>query len=169
MWLLLLCLCILIDKYALFCILFANWHSPATQTEVCPCFFLSRKANARVYLAKTGYGPQSLVNCVVLCIFVCICVLYYCHRVITQLQLNISYHMPYHIISYDDFIIEICCWTGTRVPTSKNRRPLRKQKRTGTLSTTKEIILYVGARLSEKQDSVSENVIAKVADRKICE
>ena len=27
---LLLCLCILIDKYALFCILFANWHSPAT-------------------------------------------------------------------------------------------------------------------------------------------
>jgi hypothetical protein len=38
--------------------------------------------------------------CVVLCIvcfvsfsvlFVCICVLYYCHRVATQLQLNISY------------------------------------------------------------------------------
>jgi len=26
---LLLCLCILIDKYALFFILFANWHSPA--------------------------------------------------------------------------------------------------------------------------------------------
>ena len=33
MWLLLLCLCIFIDKYALFCILFANWHSPATLTE----------------------------------------------------------------------------------------------------------------------------------------
>jgi hypothetical protein len=30
---LLLCLYILIDKYALFCILFAIWHSPATLTE----------------------------------------------------------------------------------------------------------------------------------------
>jgi hypothetical protein len=44
---LLLCSCILIDKYALFCILFANWHSPATMSEVFPCFFLSCKANAR--------------------------------------------------------------------------------------------------------------------------
>jgi len=34
-------------------------------------------------------------------LFVCICVLYYCHRVATQLQLNISYHIiSYHIISY---------------------------------------------------------------------
>ena len=54
-----LCLCILIDMYALFCILFANWHSPATMTEVFRCFFLSCKANARVCLAKTGHGPQS--------------------------------------------------------------------------------------------------------------
>jgi hypothetical protein len=46
--------------------------------------------------------------CVVLCIvcfvsfpalFVCICVLYYCQRVATQLQLNISY-IVYHITSY---------------------------------------------------------------------
>jgi hypothetical protein len=35
----LLCLCIVTDKYALFCILLANWHSPATLTEVFPCFF----------------------------------------------------------------------------------------------------------------------------------
>jgi len=45
--------------------------------------------------------------CFVLCIvcfvsfsvlFACICVLYYCHRVATQLQLNISYHITsYHI------------------------------------------------------------------------
>ena len=55
---LLLCLCILIDKYALLCILFANWHSPATLTEVFPSFLLSCKANARVYLAKTGHGPH---------------------------------------------------------------------------------------------------------------
>jgi len=50
----------------------------------------------------------SMYFCFVLCIFVlfyvwfvlcrslycvCICVLYYCHRVATQLQLNISYHI----------------------------------------------------------------------------
>ena len=48
--------------YALFCIFCfhrANWHSPATLTEVFPCFFLSCKANARVYLAKTGHGLHS--------------------------------------------------------------------------------------------------------------
>jgi hypothetical protein len=34
-------------------------------------------------------------------LFVCICVLYYCHRVATQLQLtNISYIISYHIISH---------------------------------------------------------------------
>jgi hypothetical protein len=38
---LLLCSRILIDLYAPFCILFANWHSPATLTEVLPHFFLS--------------------------------------------------------------------------------------------------------------------------------
>jgi hypothetical protein len=53
------CLCIHIDKYALFCIFFGNWHSPATLTEVCPCFFLSCKANARAYLTKTEHGPHS--------------------------------------------------------------------------------------------------------------
>jgi hypothetical protein len=35
----------------------------------------------------------------ILCI-VCKCVLDYCHRVPTQLQLNISYIISYHIISY---------------------------------------------------------------------
>jgi hypothetical protein len=47
----------------------ANWHSPATLTEVFPCFFLSCKANSSVYLAKTGHDSHSsyLVNCVVLC------------------------------------------------------------------------------------------------------
>ena len=48
--------------YALFCIFCfhrTNRHSSATLTEVFPCFFLSCKANARVYLAKTGHGPHS--------------------------------------------------------------------------------------------------------------
>ena len=50
------------------------------------------------------------IVCVVLCIVFCvvlgivcvyICVLYYCHRVATQLQFNISYHIiSCHIISY---------------------------------------------------------------------
>jgi hypothetical protein len=51
--------CYVIVKYALFCIHFAGWHSPTTLTEVFPCFFLSCKANARIYLAKTGHGPHS--------------------------------------------------------------------------------------------------------------
>ena len=89
---------VFIDMYALLCIFFANCHSPATLTEVFPRFFLSCKANAGVYLAKTGLGPHSSKNfCVVLCIvcfvlfcvlFVCKCVLYYCHRAATQLQFN---------------------------------------------------------------------------------
>ena len=40
------------------------------------------------------------VHCVVHVLFVCKCVLYYCHRVSTQLQLNISNHIISYIISY---------------------------------------------------------------------
>jgi hypothetical protein len=42
------------------------------------------------------------VDCAFLCILSCKCVPYYCHRVSTHLQLNISsYHIiSYHIISY---------------------------------------------------------------------
>ena len=68
-----------------------------TLTGVFPCFSLSCKANARVKFAKTRHGPHSsklVVICVVLLLFllfyvlfVCKCVLYYCHRVTTKLQL----------------------------------------------------------------------------------
>jgi magnesium-transporting ATPase (P-type) len=58
---LLLCLCIPIVMYAVFYILFPSCQLAfsGTLTEVFPCFFLSCKANARVYLAKTGHGPHS--------------------------------------------------------------------------------------------------------------
>ena len=82
----------------------ASCHSSATLTEIFPCFFLSCKANARVNPAKMGHGPHSSSFCVVLSIFcfvsfcvffVCECVLYYSHRLATQLQLTI---ISYNII-----------------------------------------------------------------------
>ena len=81
-------------------------HSSTTLTEVFPCFFISCKANTEVKLAKMRHGPHSskLFICVILLLFVlfyvlfvfvlfyvlfvCKCVPYYCHRVLTQLQLK---------------------------------------------------------------------------------
>jgi hypothetical protein len=51
-----------------------------------------------------------LFDCVVLCIFLCKCVLYYYHRVSTQFQLtNISYHISpsYHKESYEEVSREV--------------------------------------------------------------
>ena len=81
---------------------YVHWHSSYALTEVFPCLFLSCKANARVKLEKTGHGPHSSKLVVVFVLFyvqfVCKCVLYYCHRVATQLQLtNISYHIMFQI------------------------------------------------------------------------
>jgi len=94
---------------------YVNCHSSATLTEVFLRFFLSCKANAGVKLTKMGHVPHSsklFVICVVLLLFVwlyalfvfvlfyilfvCKCVVYYCHRVLNQLQLA---NTPHHIKS----------------------------------------------------------------------
>jgi hypothetical protein len=70
--------------------------------------------------------------CVVLCIvcfvtfpvlFVCICVLYYCHRVATQLQLNISYYIIAKsvVTVHTGRTVRVSKWRDTDLPTPKHR------------------------------------------------
>jgi hypothetical protein len=95
---LLFCLCILIVMNVLvckFCFHHANRHTLATLPEVFPCF-------SSVVRQMPGSNSQrwgtvrTLPKVIVLfyVLFVCKCVLYYCHQVSIQLQLtNISYHI----------------------------------------------------------------------------
>jgi len=82
-------LCMFYSVYSVFTFQLALFGY--TLTEVFPRLFLSCKPNARVYLAKTGHGPHSSQIMLLCVLFVCKCLLYYCHRVATQLELtNIS-------------------------------------------------------------------------------
>jgi len=78
-----------------------------TLTEVFPCFFLSRKANARVQLAKTGHGPHSstsVVICVVRLLFVLFYVLFLCKCVLPPGDNPIAVNKYINIIVYSSGI-----------------------------------------------------------------
>ena len=82
------------QKFPFFCVTLCVLHALQNATE---------SHSAEYAPAKMGHGPHSsklVIICVVLLLFVlfyvlfvCKCLLYYCHGVLTQLQLtNISYH-----------------------------------------------------------------------------
>jgi len=95
-------------------------------------FFLGCKANARVNPAKKGHGPHPSIifvlfyvlfvlcrsvywvcvcACVCVCVQICTCLLYYCHRVATQLQLTIinCYLKSENMKSPLYFKLHLCC------------------------------------------------------------
>ena len=59
------------------CFLIVMHVLSSTLTEGFPCFFLSCKANARVYFAKTGHGPHCSVIVLFHVLIVLFCVLFY--------------------------------------------------------------------------------------------
>ena len=136
------CVCVLV-----ICILYSYWGFSYPDwdfpySEVFPCFLLSCKANARVKLAKVEHGPHSsklVVICVVLLLFAlfhvlfgCKCILYYCHRVTTQMQLtNISYHISLKLRNNATCKLRILSKISTNQSETHKRHKIRYARRGG--------------------------------------
>jgi hypothetical protein len=72
-----------------------------------------------------------LFDCVVLCIVMCVNV-YYCHRVSTQLQLNISYHIKYRRMRWAGHVARMGEERSVHrvlVGKTEEKRPLGKPRR----------------------------------------
>jgi len=74
------------------------------KAKVYPCFFPQLLGKCQGKTRKDGARPaRFLIFMLFSVLFVCKCVLDYCHRVATQLQLtNLSYHIVSYIISVYD-------------------------------------------------------------------
>ena len=110
--------CIKLSYYKLTSMLFSIYFlpTPATLTEGFPCFFLSCKANAGVYLAKTGQDRHSsLISelcfsmyclCRLCCTVYCLCVNVYSTILLPpgvnpfKVKCIISHIISHHIILY---------------------------------------------------------------------
>jgi len=114
--------CVCSVLFCIFCFHCANWHSSATLTEGFPCFFLSCKANAGYNSQRRGSARTLPKLTVLFCaLFVCKCVLYYCHRVSTQLHLtNVSYLIfkRVHLHVADSATLPVCRIQATSPNTS---------------------------------------------------
>jgi hypothetical protein len=93
--------CVLYCSLFLYCTVSACDVRAATLIEVFPCFFSvvrqipgynsQRRGTARTSKIRQFFIVMYVPFSVFCVLFVCKCVLYYCHRVSTQFQLNIYY------------------------------------------------------------------------------
>jgi len=84
-----------------YCYVYIFWLSLCILIDILCILIMFMYSYCHIFLLLCMLCMYILFHCVVLCIVICKCVLYYCHRMSTQLQLtNISYHIMYHHIIY---------------------------------------------------------------------